>query len=297
MQVIGIDLGSNTLRVLKYDCFLDKKIAEYEKIVRTAQNITINGTIGEEAVEAIVKGLLEAKKVVNFSGCKIKAVTTEALRVAKNSQDILKTIELKTGIKFEIITPQEEALLTLNAVKKRLDILGIKRDFVLIDIGGGSTEVTFSIDNKIYSKSFKLGIVTVANRAKDLDDIEKIISLDSKEIIKFTKKYIGSGLEFIATAGTPTTVAAMKLGLTYENYNPDLVNGTKIYYDELPIYLNRLLNMNKKDREIVVGVGRDDLILAGILIFKKIYEILDKDKSIVIDDGLREGVALTLCKS
>ncbi len=295
MQVIGIDLGSNTLRVLKYDCSLDKKIAEYEKIVRTAQNITVDGTVGKKVVKAIVDGLREAQKRLDFSGCKVKAVTTEALRVATNSQDVLREIEQKTGIQFEVISSKEEAILTLKAVKKRLEILNIKRDFVLIDIGGGSTEVTFFIDNKIYSKSFKLGIVTVANRANNLDDISKIISLEAQEIKEFTKEYLKRDLAFVATAGTPTTVAAMKLGLTYKSYNPDLINGVTLERNELDIYLDRLLNMSKKDRERTVGVGRDDLIVAGVLIFKELYKILDKKISIVVDDGLREGVALFLC--
>ncbi len=296
MQVIGIDLGSNTLRVIKYDCSLDKKVAEYEKIVRTAQSITIDGRVDKRAVDAIVDGLIEAQERLDFHGCKIKAVTTEALRVAKNSEEVLKEIEQKTAIKFEVISPKDEALLTLQAVQKRLERLGIKRDFVLVDIGGGSTEVTFFVENRVYSKSFQLGIVTVANRAKDLDEISKIISLESKDIVEFVKDYNSRDLEFVATAGTPTTVAAMKLGLTYKTYNSELINGVTLEVDELEIYLDKLLNMSKEDREITVGVGRDDLIVAGILIFKEIYRILDKKRSIVIDDGLREGVALSLCE-
>ena len=297
MQVIGIDLGSNTLRVLKYDCSLDKKVAEYEKIVRTAQNITMDGTVGKRAIEAVVEGLIEAKKRLDFSGCKIKAVTTEALRVAKNSQEVLQEIKEKTGINFEIISPKTEALLTLNAVKKRLELLGINNDFILIDIGGGSTEISFFIKGEIITKSFKLGIVTVANIAKDLNDIKDLIDKKSKDIKEFVKDFDIKNLEFVATAGTPTTIAAMKLGLTYETYNPNLVNGVILEFSDLDFYLEKLLNMSKKDREIAVGVGRDDLIVAGVLILRKIYEILNKDKAIIVDDGLKEGVALLLCKS
>jgi len=54
--------------------------------------------------------------------------------------------------------------------------------------------------------------------------------------------------------------------------------------------------MSKKEKEIAVGVGRDDLIVAGIIIFKEIYKILNKEEAIIIDDGLREGVALLMCK-
>ncbi len=297
MQVIGIDLGSNTLSIIKYDCSSANAVATYEKIVRTAQNLAKSGVISKEAIEAIINALLEAKKKLDFNNCKIKAVATEALRVAKNSQEVVQEIKEKTGISFEIISPKTEALLTLNAVKKRLELLGINNDFILIDIGGGSTEISFFIKGEIITKSFKLGIVTVANIAKDLNDIKDLIDKKSKDIKEFVKDFDIKNLEFVATAGTPTTIAAMKLGLTYETYNPNLVNGVILEFSDLDFYLEKLLNMSKKDREIAVGVGRDDLIVAGVLILRKIYEILNKDKAIIVDDGLKEGVALLLCKS
>jgi exopolyphosphatase/guanosine-5'-triphosphate,3'-diphosphate pyrophosphatase len=296
MEVIAIDLGSNTLRVLKYDCKSQKRVAEYEKIVRTANSLNSKGIIDDSAIDRILQGLKEAKEKIDFSNCKIKAVTTEAMRVAKNAKEALELIKNRSGIEFEIISPHEEAKLTLNAVKNRLNILGFKQDFTLVDIGGGSTELSFYINGKIISKSFKLGIVTVANEAINLEDIKKLVSLKAQEIKEFVKEYLNQNLTFVATAGTPTTVAAMKLGMNYQTYNPDKINGVKLEIDELDYYLEKLLNMSKKEKEIAVGVGRDDLIVAGIIIFKEIYKILEKKEAIIIDDGLREGVALLMCK-
>ncbi len=299
MEVVAIDLGSNTCRVLKYDCQKNQKIAEYEKIVRTANSLTVDGTIDKEAQKRVINALLEAKEKIGFKGAKIKAVTTQALRVAKNAKEVLQNIKDKTGIEFEIIDGETEALLTLKAVKKRLENLNINKNFVLVDIGGGSTELSFYIDGKIFSKSFPLGIVTVANSAKNLNQIDKIIDEKSKDIVQFINGLnfkIDDSLEFAATAGTPTTVAAMKLGQRYNSYDASKINGTVLTVEDLNIQLNRLLEMDKKKREIYVGVGRDDLIIAGICIYKKIFKILNKKKSITIDDGLREGVAISLCK-
>ncbi len=296
MEVIAIDLGSNTLRVVKYSCNNKEILSEYEKIVRTADSITKNGLIDESAQDRIIMGLKEAKEFINFNNSKLKAVTTEAMRVAKNSLEVLKKIKDETGVEFEIITPQQEALYTLKAVLNRLHLL--KKDiknFVLVDIGGGSTELTFYVDGKVYTKSFSLGIVTVANMANSLEDIDRILDIKMDEVRDYVKEYIKYNLTFVATAGTPTTIAAMKLGFTYETYNAKAINGIELSIDELDFYLKKLLSMSKEDREKTVGVGRDDLIVAGILIFKRIYLTLNMDKSIIIDDGLREGVALSLC--
>ena len=296
MEVIAIDLGSNTLRILKYDCKNQKRVAEYEKIVRTANSLNSKGIIDNDAVERILQGLKEAKELIDFNSCKIKAVTTEAMRVAKNAKKVLELIKSKSGIDFEIISPQEEAKLTLKAVKNRLNLLGLKQDFVLVDIGGGSTELSFYIDGKIFAKSFKLGIVTIANAAKSIENIKNLVESKAQEIREFAKKYLKQDLIFTATAGTPTTVAAMKVGLTYHTYNPDKINGVKLNIEELDYYLNKLLKMSKKEKEIAVGVGRDDLIVAGIIIFKEIYKILNKKEAIIIDDSLREGVAILMCE-
>ena len=295
MQVIAIDLGSNTIRVLKHDCTQNKRVAEYEKIVRTAEGLSTTGIIGKKAIANIIDGLLEAKEQIGFDTYKIKAVTTQALRVANNAKEVLETIKDKTGVEFEVINGEKEALLTLNAVKFRLEQLNINNNFVLIDIGGGSTEISYYLDGKVVSKSFPIGIVTVANRAKNLDDIYTIIDGESKEMAEFSVKYKNLDLQFVATAGTPTTIAAMKLGLAYETYDSNLINGVTLEYSEVDIYLKKLLNMSKQEREILVGVGRDDLIVAGIVIFKKLFEILKQKEVIVIDDGLREGVALSMC--
>lgn len=296
MSVIAIDLGSNTLRVLQYECSSGKRLAEYEKIVRTADSLHSKGIVDESALDAILSGLKEAQKKIDFSGCKIRAVTTEALRTAKNAQEVMAIIKKSSSISFEVIAPEMEATLTLNAVKSRLEILGIEQNFVLVDIGGGSTELSFYLNGRIVTQSFRLGIVTVANESSSLDEIKEIVAPKAKEIAEFAKEYLGEDLLFVATAGTPTTIAAMKLGMNYKTYNPDKINGVQLRREELDYYLIKLLDMSKSQREIAVGVGRDDLIVAGIIIFEEIYKILDKDEAIIIDDGLREGVALSLCK-
>ena len=168
----------------------------------------------------------------------------------------------------------------------------------MIDIGGGSTELIFHYGSESVSKSFPVGIVTIAQTYETLDRIEEILPKEMFDMQMFCAEMFatkGKPNAFVATAGTPTTVAAMKLGFNYETYDASRINGTSLLKDELGFYLKKLLSMPFEEREIAVGTGRSDLIAAGILIYKQLYTLLEFENCVVIDDGLREGVALDMC--
>ncbi len=297
--MIAIDLGSNTLRVLQRDCKSGKHIAEFEKIVKTADGLAERGEISTAAVERVVLAIKEVQEKIDFSNETVKAVTTEAIRRASNAEDVLKYIREATGVCFEVISGEEEARLTLLAVRHRLERLQYASDsFVLVDIGGGSTELIFSYPDEVVSKSFPVGIVTIAQKYGTLDAIGEALSKEMFSMQMFCAEVYatrGKVDSFIATAGTPTTVAAMKLGQDYESYDASKINGTSLNVDELDFYLKKLLSMPFEERELTVGTGRSDLIAAGILIYKALYALLEFESCIVIDDGLREGVALEEC--
>ena len=298
--MIAIDLGSNTLRVLEYDCSTGTQISEYEKIVKTADGLAEHGFINDKTIIRIIAAIKEAQEKMNFASL-VKAVTTEALRRASNSDEVLSQIKKQTGVTFEIISGDEEARLTLLAVKHRLVKLQYASDtFVLVDIGGGSTELIFHYENETISKSFPVGIVTIAQSYETLDNIQKALPKEMLEMQMFCAEVYatkGKVNSFVATSGTPTTVAAMKLGQTYATYDAKKINGTSLEMAELDFYLKKLLSLSFAEREIAVGVGRSDLIAAGILIFKELYSIVEFDACVVIDDSLREGVALEACLS
>ncbi len=298
--MIAIDLGSNTLRVLEYDCVTKKELFFYEKVVKTADGLASSGKIDSKAIGRIVDAIDEVKDLIDFDSKTIRAVTTEAMRRASNQDSVLAKIEEHTGVTFNVISGVKEAELTLMAVENRLEKLNyISDSFVLIDIGGGSTEVIFKFENEIISRSFQVGIVTMSQSFDTLNDMENALPnkmLDMKRFCDEVYTTIKKPDLFVATAGTPTTVASMKLGFNYETYDATKINGTLLKKDELDFYLKKLLNMPFNQREIAVGVGRSELISAGILIYKELYTILNFDDCVVVDDGLREGVALQMCQ-
>ena len=297
--MIAIDLGSNTLRVLEYDCQTQKQVAVYEKVVKTADGLAEHGFVNDEAVDRILFAIKEAQKQMDFS-TEIRAVTTEAIRRASNSDNVLAQIKKETGITFDIISGEEEARLTLLAVKNRLEKLQHASDtFVLVDIGGGSTELIFHYADEVVSKSFPIGIVTIAQTYETLENIANALPQEMFDMQMFCAEMFatkGKPNSFVATAGTPTTVAAMKLGFNYETYDASKINGTLLQKEELDFYLKKLLSLPFEEREVAVGTGRSDLIAAGILIYKQLYMMLEFENCVVIDDGLREGVALEMCQ-
>ena len=298
--MIAIDIGSNSLRVLKLDCDTLQKVFEYEKIVRTADNINKTGIISDEAVDRIIEALKEVKKSIDFSNQEIRAVATAAFRKASNAENVIKTILEKTGIKVDIIDADLEGFYSATAVEYRLKRLGIESEkFLLADIGGGSTELILKHRNEIVSQSFDFGIVTVAQKYKTKENIVKGIrkNLEAVKIyLQDIYELFGKPKRFISTGGTPTTLAAMKLGMNYKNYDSEKINGTVLFPVDLDRALKKLVSMSEKERAKIVGTGREDLIIAGVLILKELMSAAGYDEVLVSDDGVREGVAIFGCK-
>ena len=298
-NIIAIDLGSNSLRVLKMNCESKKVLGEFHKTVKTADGLAKTGKINDEAIARVVIALNEAKEELNFSDAKVKAVTTEAIRQAKNGLEVLISISKQTGVAFEVIDGETEAKYALRAVQNRLEILGkMPRSFMMLDIGGGSTEMLFYYGEKYFSKSFKVGIVTITQKFNDLAEIAKAIPTLMSEMKEYhdkvTKEH-GVVELFIATAGTPTTIAAMKKGMDYATYDAKKIHGTMLSQNDLDEKLRKLLSMSQEKKLKAVGVGRDDLIATGVLIYDELYNISGFKESMVIDDGIREGVAFDEC--
>lgn len=299
-NIIAIDLGSNSLRILKLDCQSKEALGEFHKTVKTADGLIATGLISDKAVERIIMALNEAKKELDFSDAKIKAVTTEAIRQAKNSDEVLRKIKEETSVTFEVIDGEAEARYVLAATEYRLEKLGKSpKSYMLVDIGGGSTEIVFQYgEGKLFSKSFPVGIVTVTQKFGEIAVIAESMPIIMNPIRQYYNQVLAEHGEvelFIATAGTPTTVAAMKLGMEYATYDASKIHGEMLTQKDLVEQLSKLLMMSKADKVKAVGVGRDDLIASGILIYDELYSLSGFKESMVIDDGVREGVAFSCC--
>jgi len=297
--MVAFDLGSNTLRVVKLDCQTKQRVKEYEKIVKTADGLQESGEIKKTTIERVVEAIKEAKKAIEIKDEEVVAVTTAALRMANNSEKVLKIIKKETGIDFQIISGTEEANYTALAVSEGLKKLKLQNeDFILLDLGGGSSEIYILKEQRSFIKSFPIGIVTLTQKYSSILQMQESLECETKDIRKFIDEIYTNFSKpklFVSTAGTATTMASFKLGLDYEHYDHDKVNGTVLSVEDIKNALLKLLSMNEEERSKWVGVGRGDLIISGISILLKILQISEFDNMVVIDDGLREGIAIDKC--
>ena len=297
-KVTTIDLGSNSFRVLIYDCLNNEIINEYNEVTGMADKLHETNIISKEAQERVINAIKHSSNELNYEPKDAICVTTAAMRLANNSQEVLKNFQINTGAKFTIIDGKEEARLTLLAVKfalKREKINSSK--FILLDIGGGSTEIIVNNNEKFESHSFNFGIVTLTQKYFKYDGVLKELEKHKVDIEDFLDELNINLSEytFVATAGTPTTIAAIKLGQDFFHYDKKQVNGTIVKLNDLEDSLHIFKNSSQEVITKLVGRGRVDFIEVGIYIYRSIFEVLGKKESIVLDDGLREGVAINHC--
>jgi exopolyphosphatase/guanosine-5'-triphosphate,3'-diphosphate pyrophosphatase len=263
----------------------------FEKVVRTAESLHTTQRIGDSAVERIIGAIEEGKQKLDFHAHDVIGVTTAAMRLAQNRTEVLEIIFRRTGVVFTLIDGEKEAALTLMAVRYRLMQMGrLPSRFLLSDIGGGSTEFVESKEGSCRSVSFNIGIVTLSESATQESERNKKLASFVSDIRSFADPHGGDLL--VLTAGTPTTIAAYLSGMDYDHYDPERINGFKLRLKDCHRVYQELLDMDEATRIRYVGVGREQLIATGILMVIAIYSALNIQEAVVVDDGLREGVAL-----
>jgi exopolyphosphatase/guanosine-5'-triphosphate,3'-diphosphate pyrophosphatase len=288
---ISCDLGSNSFRVLIYDFHKDEAIGDFETTVGTADGLKQTGNISTKALSRIIKAINQSIEKLHYDPKDAIAVTTSAMRQANNSSFIIDQIKIQTGISFSIISGDEEARLTLLGLQYSLQKQSLNyKNIILVDIGGGSTEIVFLKNNIPIYKSFEVGIVTLTQSHNKKDILENFVN-DIKKYIE-TLPFDIESLELVSTAGTPTTIAALKHNLNYYTYDKEIINGTKVSLEDLDYYKYHLQSIPLEEAEALTGKNRIQYIGSGIDIFQLIFKVLGKEFSVVFDEGLREGVVV-----
>ncbi len=298
MIAAGIDIGSNSVRLLIADVKngkINKVIYEDRKITRLAENINLTKKLSKDAIKRTIGALFSFdEQIKKYRVEKIKAVATSAVREAENKEEFLKQAET-LSFNIEIINGNLESKLTFYGVKAGIDTNG--KSSLLLDIGGGSTEFVFHNGKDIvYNKSIPYGVVKLA---EIFDFFNPVDEKTVNDFNIFTERNIFEQLSykikpeiFLATAGTPTTLAAISLEM--EKYNPNIINGFKLKIEEVEKIFKTLCKLNAKERLHIKGMekGREDLIIPGILILLETMEKFNFNEMIVCGYGLREGVTI-----
>jgi exopolyphosphatase / guanosine-5'-triphosphate,3'-diphosphate pyrophosphatase len=298
-RVAAIDFGTNTARLLIADLSADgcfEQVFLERKIVRMGGDFCRESGLSRQAIE---RGLLCLKSfseaIAEYKASTVRAVATSAVRDARNGADFVRMINRETGICLKVIDGTTEAEITMAGVLCGLD--QPSDEIIIFDIGGGSTEYTLVKNGRIlYSRSLPLGVVRLTEGKVTVEAMQQKIR---KELDCLQQDLSKCGFEvsaesvLIGTAGTATTLAAINMKMVEYDYRK--VNNSLITDLEIMDIFNTLLPLSLHDRVKVPGLekGREDLIIAGILLTVQTMELFKKKTMKVSDYGLLEGLVVS----
>lgn len=297
MRIAGIDIGTNTIlmTIADYDGETLKIIRDEHSIARLGQDLIRTSIISDEAVSRALNILVNYRNICETLKVDIiNAAGTSALRDAKNSNDVLKILSENLNSEIKVISGLEEA---------KISFLGTVEDdekSLVVDIGGGSTEIIYGQGDKIFDHiSLQIGAVRLAEKfllphPPDQEKISRAVNNISYHLDSV--KFQCQECKLYAVAGTPTTLAAISLGFKdFEYSKVHLYQLSKSKIDELVL---KLFNTSVNDIIEILGVKpmRADIISAGGLILKYILEKFRKDSVIVSVNGLRIGLIKSVIK-
>lgn len=297
MKVAALDLGTNSFLCLIAEG--DKNGLQFVqsdlmKIVRLGQDLQKNGYIHPEALKRAKDCLIEFKKVIDQSNVdQVLALATSAARDASNQKEFLEILK-ELQIPVEIISGDREAQMTYLGAT--IDYRHEKdKTFLVIDVGGGSTEFIVGRNNQIlFAKSLDIGGVRLTERLitkqpvnkSEKDQLFQFIDNQLDSIMSELKKFEIN--QVLAVAGTPTSIAAIEVG----GYDEQKVNNYPLSLARLEHWVNEFANtsIDYKREKLNLG-GRADIIFVGAAIIFRTLVTLNMAEMTVSTRGVRFGIA------
>lgn len=311
----ALDLGTNNCRLLiATPAGQSFRVVEaYSRIVRLGEGLDQSGRLSDIAMERALAALkVSAEKVRRRRVVRLRAIATQACRMAENGPAFIDRVFDETGMRLQIISPQEEARLSVQGC---LNLLDRSADAALVvDVGGGSTELSW-VELKDAPPtgvppirawlSVPIGVVTLAERyPEDEDETEawfrRMVEAVKGEIAAFRRAepmrpvFDADRAHLVGTSGAITSLAGLHLNLM--RYDRSRVDGIWMSRDECDAAAGRLLSLNARQRadQPCIGPDRADLVLAGAAILQAVQELWPCSRVRVADRGLREGILLSL---
>jgi exopolyphosphatase / guanosine-5'-triphosphate,3'-diphosphate pyrophosphatase len=302
MNLATIDVGTNTALLLVAQVGPGGAIEvldERAEITRLGRGIGGDGALGAEGIARTLGALRAYAAIAQRHGAQLAVVGTEALRRAPNAAAFLEPAEKILGLPIEVIDGAREASLTFRAVAAAFpDLTG---ELVVIDIGGGSTEIVIASGGEVKFKvSLPLGSVRFTERYIHHDPPQAAETAAIAQAIDAAiagVPFPAGGVTLIGVAGTVTSLAAMAESLA--SYDPLRVHGYRLSRAALAREIARLGTATQADRERIVGLDprRADVILAGALILDRIAAAAGAAEVRVSDRGIRWGLLHELAEA
>jgi exopolyphosphatase / guanosine-5'-triphosphate,3'-diphosphate pyrophosphatase len=292
----AIDVGTNSVLLLVAERQPDGRftaVEERSEITRLGKGVDKTKTLAPDAIETTLKVLERfAQEARDLGAQGLVATATSAARDASNGKVFLDGAKERAGLQVEIISGDEEARLSFASA---FSDFGGNAPLVVLDIGGGSTEFIYgSAQGEVmFRHSFDVGSVRLTERhvktdppsQGELDDIDAMLTQTFAKI-----PAPPAGFKMVGVAGTVTTLCAVAKRV--EPYDPTLIHGATLGFDEVNGALTRLASLPTSLRKTVPGLQpkRADVIVAGGLVLRAAMRALQVKDVLVSDRGLRWGL-------
>ncbi|MFE9726574.1 exopolyphosphatase [Streptomyces sp. NPDC005794] len=307
-RVAAIDCGTNSIRLLVADvdpatgdfAELDRRM----KIVRLGQGVDRTGRLAPEALERTFDACREYAAVIKELGAeRIRFVATSASRDAENSDTFVRGVLDILGVEPEVVTGDQEAQLSFDGATKEL--VGsdhLEKPYLVVDIGGGSTEFVVGDDRVLAARSVDIGCVRMTERHLVLDGV--VVDPPTPDRIAAIRADIGAALDLagetvpissaatlVGLAGTVTTVAAMALGL--KEYDSEAIHHSRVSVEQVREITERLLASTHAERAAIPAMhpGRVDVIASGALVLLAVMERAGAGEVVVSEHDILDGIA------
>jgi len=299
-RVAAIDCGTNSIRLLVADRTGDGKadVRREMRINRLGQDVDRTGVLAPEALERTAQALQEYGVLCAELGVEAtRLVATSATRDATNSADFVALVQQSLGIAPDIISGAEEAALAFVGATAGLAEPG---PYLVIDIGGGSTELVLGTAEVEAACSMDIGCVRVTERHLRDDPPtlaqQQAAAEDVRSALEGALAVVPAreAVTFLGLAGSVTTVAALVHQLT--SYEPERIHHSRLSLDDVARVARELLAMDRAERASlpVMHPGRVDVIGAGALILSLLMERIGITDLLVSETDILDGIALSM---
>ena len=300
-QVAVIDCGTNSIRLLIAETSGStiKEVIRTMEIVRLGQGVDENKAFHPDAINRTLLAVKSFKEIIDKNKVdRIRFCATSATRDASNRNIFIDGVRDILNIQVEVIPGEEEAALSFTGATYQLD--QGSGPFLVVDIGGGSTEFVYGDKKVISAKSVNIGCVRMSerhltNQPPTMDQIASaIVDIDIAITQAAVSVPINSAKSLIAVAGTATTVAAAALDLS--KYDRDLIHLAKISADKVHKVAQMFQSMNKSEISALpyMHEGRVDVITAGSLVLSRVMAATRAVEFVASESDILDGMAFSL---
>jgi exopolyphosphatase/guanosine-5'-triphosphate,3'-diphosphate pyrophosphatase len=293
MPTAVIDIGTNTLLLLIVDDAM-QPVVDLCRFGRLGKGLDASGRLADDAIAVSLEICREYRRVMDEHGvARPIVIATQASREARNAADFVAPAEQILGAPIQVIAGEREAELAALAVARTFPELAAAR-YLVVDVGGGSTEIiTVDAGRVLAEVSLPIGAVRLTERHlhSDPPTVPEIAALTADIDRQLAALALPRSVPVVGTAGTATTLAAIRLELT--QYDPVAVTGLRLSRDAVTMLLGRLMAATVAQRKAIPGIEpqRADVIAAGAAIFAGVLQRIDAPVLITCDRGIRWGLA------